>query len=160
MVDLGLARCPEVFPCTAHSWAALCLPTRSDSTWNRGTVLEARSLSCLCQIPVYAGRCPRAHIHFPSVNMNIGQHLQVLIGSSHRIGLLVYKMGLVILSPLLPGLCRDGTGHEGPQQDAAFLVLQSLQRPLKYPAISEADVGRPHLEAPEEPGATLAVAAG
>lgn len=85
--------------------------------------------------------------------MNIAQHLQAV--PSHRIGLLVYKMGLVILS-----LCRDGTGYEGAQQDAAFLGLQSLQRSLKYSVIFMADVGRRHLEAPEEPGATLAVAAG
>lgn len=43
--------------------------------------------------------------------MNIVQHLQVV--PSHRIGLLVYKRGLVILSPLPPGLGRDGTGREG-----------------------------------------------
>lgn len=90
--------------------------------------------------------------------MNIVQHLQVV--PSHRIGLLVNKMGLVILLPLLPGLCTDGTRHEGAQQDTAFLGLHSLQRSLKYPVISVADVGRRHLEAPEEPGATLAVAAG
>lgn len=90
--------------------------------------------------------------------MNIVQHLQVV--PSHRIGLLVYKMRLAILSPLLPGLCRDGTSHEGAQQDATFLGLQSLQRSRKYSVISMADVGRRHLKVPEEPGATLAVAAG
>lgn len=42
--------------------------------------------------------------------------------------------------------------RRGPQQDAAFLGLQSLQRSLKY---SMADVRRRHLEAPEEPGANL-----
>lgn len=45
-----------------------------------------------------------------------------------------------------------------PQQDAAFLGLPSLQRSLKYPGISVADVGRRDLEAPEEPGAAGAVA--
>lgn len=42
--------------------------------------------------------------------MNIVQHLQVV--PSHMIGLLVYKRGLVILSPLLLGLGRDGSVHE------------------------------------------------